>query len=70
MNKYEEAIQDFLKAIEINPNDYIAFTHYGEVLLELKQFKEAIQIFNKAIEIKQDFYGVRLYRGLSLEGFC
>ena len=50
LNKYDEAIRAFDKAIEINPNDSDAWNEKGIALGKLK-YDEAIKAYDKAIEI-------------------
>ncbi len=49
--KYEEALEAFNKAIEINPKDDNALSSKGAMLGTLGRHEEALEAFNKAIEI-------------------
>jgi tetratricopeptide (TPR) repeat protein len=56
--KFEEAIEKYKKAIEIDPEDVIAHNNWGVDLVKLAQldndsgkFEEAIEKFEKAVEI-------------------
>lgn len=49
--KYDEALQAFDKAIEINPQLAGAWTGKGYALIALGKYDEAVQAFDKAIEI-------------------
>jgi Flp pilus assembly protein TadD len=49
--KYDEAIQAYDKAIEINPQDADAWYYKGTALDMLRKYDEAIQAFDRAIEI-------------------
>jgi len=49
---YEEALEQFNKAIELNPKNYIAHNYVGLVYFELRAYDQAIEYFNKAIELK------------------
>ena len=45
------AITDYTKAIEINPNSFVAYNNRGLSKLQLKDYKGAIADYTKAIEI-------------------
>lgn len=45
------AIKDYTKAIQINPNSFVAYNNRGLSKLKLKDFKGAIADYTKAIEI-------------------
>ncbi|MBU0471894.1 MAG: tetratricopeptide repeat protein [Nanoarchaeota archaeon] len=53
-----KAIEDFDKAIEINPRKSVFWVNKSDALWELKDYQEAVNSINKAIEInprEQDF---------------
>ena len=64
MGKDKEAIADYNKAIEINPDDADAYNNRGWVLYNLGKDKEAIADYNKAIEINPDHAKAYGNRGL------
>lgn len=49
--KYEEALKEFDKAIEINPNYAEAYNNKGLALFKLGRFKDAIKEIDKAIKL-------------------
>lgn len=49
------AIQDFNKAIELDPNYLEAYFNRGNAKGYLKDFRGAIQDFNKALEFKSEY---------------
>ena len=51
LNKSDEAITAFDKAIEINPQNLTAWNGKGLVLYKSNKYDEAITAFDKAIEI-------------------
>ena len=51
LNKSDEAIKAYDKAIEINPQDSDVWTGKGLALDNLNKYDEAIKAFDKAIEI-------------------
>ena len=66
LKRYEEAIQFFNKAIELNPNYFRAILFKGLTLAKSNRHLEAIQCYEKAIEIKQDDSIVYYNKGRSL----
>ena len=49
--EYEEAIQKYNEAVELNPNHAEFYNNRGNVKNKLRQYQEAISDFNKAIEL-------------------
>jgi tetratricopeptide (TPR) repeat protein len=49
--KYSEAITEFSTAIEIDPNNYIAYYNRGETRKQRKDFELSIKDFNTGIEL-------------------
>ena len=59
---YDQAIEEINKAIEINPNDAIAYGMRGNAYLEKHQYDKAVFDLNKAIQINPnlaEIYGLR-----------
>jgi len=52
LNKHEEAIDNFDKAIHFNPSYFRAYVNRGVSLSALKRNNESIQSFDMSIEIK------------------
>ncbi len=52
--KYEEAIQCYDKAIELNPNYSLYYHKKGYALDNLGKYEEAIQCSNKATQLEAD----------------
>ena len=48
---YNEAIQDYSNAIELDPKNSSYLNNRGDVLYNLKRYEEAIQDYSKAIEL-------------------
>lgn len=62
LGDYRGAIQDFSKAIELNPNNAYAYMRRGFVKIKLVDQRGAIQDFNKAVELSPSnsiFYTAR-----------
>ena len=55
LKQYERAFQDFNKAIELNINDYKAYTNRGVVYFNKQQYEQAVRDFNRAIEINPHY---------------
>lgn len=55
-DKYNEAIEDFKKAIEISPEQSQAYNELGRAYNELREYKKAIEYYDKAIEIDPSGY--------------
>ncbi len=52
--QYDEAIVNFQKALNLNPNLLHAYNYLGNALQEKKQFDEAITYYQKAVQINHD----------------
>jgi tetratricopeptide (TPR) repeat protein len=64
--QYEEALDSYNKAIEINPDYVPAWHNRGRPLSRLKRYKEAFDSYNKAIEINSDYFLSWYNRGIVL----
>ena len=51
LGKYDEAIQYYDKALQVDPNYTDALNNKGDALYDLDKYDEAIQIFDKALQI-------------------
>ena len=67
LKHYQEAIEDYTKAITIYPEYSYAYSDRGAAYLELKQYPLALADFNKAIELNPKPYRPYLGRGLVYE---
>lgn len=65
LKKYNEAIADFTKALELKPDYAEAYLNRGTVYDELKKYNEAIADYSKAIELKPDYDLAYNDRGLT-----
>ncbi|MCD8501422.1 MAG: tetratricopeptide repeat protein [Bacillaceae bacterium] len=50
--KYEEAAKHLNEAIEKNPKDSVAYSHFGHLLSIIGDHERAISFYKKAIEIE------------------
>src|SRR5690349_12718610 len=64
--KYEEAAQDFTKAISADAKDYTAHFHLALAQSMLKKDAEAIAEYRKVLELKPDLYEAQLNLGILL----
>jgi protein O-mannosyl-transferase len=53
--KFDQAIPDFNKTIELNPNYVQAYINRGDIYIYSNKFEEALADFNKAIQLRPDF---------------
>ncbi len=65
LGKYEEAIEDYSKAIERNPQFIRAYYNRGVTNRNLRRDEEAIKDYSKAIELDPQFTVAYNNRGLS-----
>jgi tetratricopeptide (TPR) repeat protein len=64
MLKFSE-IQDYNKAIELNPDFADAYNNRGIAKYDLGDYRGAIQDYNKAIELNPDFADAYYNRGIA-----
>ena len=63
-----KAIDEYVKAIDINKKDYDSYYKIAELLVNLEQKEEAIEMLNNLIHIKPDYYNAsKLLGGLLCE---
>ncbi len=65
LGSYEEAIRDYNKAIELNPNDARAYHNRGYAKSKLGIFDEAIRDYDKAIELTPNATKIYNSRGIA-----
>jgi tetratricopeptide (TPR) repeat protein len=63
MERYQEALQDFDRAIELNPKYTWAITNRGETYGLMERYQEALQDFDRAIKLKPKYYWAIANRG-------
>ena len=61
-----QAVQWFLKALEINPNSAQAHANCGVALYELERYGEALAHYDTALALKPDFFQAHSNRGNAL----
>jgi len=55
LKKHEKAIEDYNKAIALNPEDAMAYYNRGTAYAKLKKHEEAIEDYNKAIALDPEY---------------
>jgi tetratricopeptide (TPR) repeat protein len=65
LGNYRQAIEDYDRAIEINPDFLDAHNNRGDAYIGLGNYRQAIEDYNRAIEINPDFVDAYSNRGLS-----
>ncbi len=63
--RYDEAISDYTKALEINPRDASAYVGRGVAYFDKGQYDDAISDFTKALEINPKFAEAYHRRGIA-----
>ena len=63
MERYQEALADFDRAIELKPDLAWAIAHRGETYRRMERYQEALADFDRAIELKPDDAWAILRRG-------
>ncbi len=66
LQRYEEAIASFDKALEIKPDFHYAWFNRGVALRNLGQNEQAVASSDKALEFKPDFHQAWFNRGIAL----
>jgi len=61
---YNEALSDYIKAIELEPNFHKAFFNRGTLFLKMEKSAEALYDFNKAIDLNPAYTEAYVNRGL------
>ncbi len=62
--KYDEALTDYNKAIQLEPKFSKAYNNRGGLMRTLNKYDDAISDFNKAIELQPDYVKAYNNRGL------
>lgn len=65
MGQYDRALQNFDRAIELNPKYTWAITNRGLTYRLMKRYEEALQDFDRAIELDHKYTWAIAHRGLT-----
>ncbi|MEI0608286.1 tetratricopeptide repeat protein, partial [Brachyspira pulli] len=55
LDQYEEAIKDYDKAIELNPNNRAFYNNRGVSKENLEEYNEALKDYKKALELDLNY---------------
>ncbi|MGQ9819838.1 MAG: tetratricopeptide repeat protein [Candidatus Kapaibacteriales bacterium] len=64
--KFNEALNDFTKCIELDSTYLFAYYNRGNVYLDLKRYDLALQDFTKAVQINSKYTNALVNRGITL----
>jgi hypothetical protein len=70
LNQNDEALIQYDKAIQINPNYAEAYNNKGVILFECHQYQEALKQYDKAIELNQDYSSAYQNKGIYYLSLC
>ena len=65
-NQYNKALASWDKVLKIDPDNYVAWSNRGLVLLQLERYEQAVESFDKVVELKPDNYRTWNTRGMML----
>jgi tetratricopeptide (TPR) repeat protein len=65
--QYDKAMENYDKAIILDPNDHLAYINRGVIFDAVGQFDKAIESYNKAVIANPDDYRAYYNRGLSYD---
>jgi len=68
LSQYEQAIADFDRAIQLDPQDAKAYSNRGAAYADLGQYEQAIADFDQAIQINPQYAEVYTNRGAAYAG--
>ena len=60
----EEAIEDYSRAIEIDPNMFVAYINRGNEITRLHRYRHALQDYERAVEIRPNSPEAVYFRGI------
>ncbi|MEG4984459.1 tetratricopeptide repeat protein [Microcoleus sp. BR0-C5] len=67
LERYDEALESFERAIELDPNDLSALVLRGYVLYNLKRYDDALASFDRAIELEANYQSIWALRSYVLD---
>jgi Tfp pilus assembly protein PilF len=65
--QYDKAMENYDKAITLDPHDYLAYTNRGVIFDRLGQFDKALESYNKAVISNPGDYKAYFNRGLTYD---
>jgi tetratricopeptide (TPR) repeat protein len=63
LDQYKRAINDYTRAIELDPEDAMAYNNRGIAYADLGQYKQAIRDYDRAIELNPEYAAAYNNRG-------
>jgi len=54
IGKYEEALAEYNKSLELRPGDFLASMNKGKVLFDMQRFEESLEVFLPLVEANSD----------------
>ena len=67
LERYDEALESFKRAIAIKPDYADAFYNQGNALRKLDRYAEALKSFDRAIALRPNYAKAHCNRGAVLE---
>jgi len=65
MGEYDLALNEYKKAIKINPNPFQIYLNRGILYMNYEKYDDAIKDFNKVISLDSNNFSAYNYRGYS-----
>lgn len=62
--RFDKAVENYLVAVELNPNSYAAYNNLGNIMFLTNNRTKAIEFYKKSIQIKPDQIDARLNLGI------
>jgi putative inorganic carbon (HCO3(-)) transporter len=63
--KFDKAIENYVKAINLNPNSFGAYNNLGNIMFLLNNMDEAIKLYKKSIELNPKQVDARVNLGIA-----
>ncbi|MEG3929324.1 tetratricopeptide repeat protein [Microcoleus sp. D3_18a_C4] len=67
LERYDEALESFDRAIELDPNDLSALVLRGNLLYNLKRYDDALASFDRALELEANYQSIWALRSYVLD---
>ena len=69
LKKFNKAIENFSKSINLNPNFADNFNNRGIAYAEVKNYKMAISDYDQAINLKKNYFNAYLNKAIALNNY-
>lgn len=67
MKRFDEALAEIQRALELDPLSIIMNRIYADILVDARRFDEAIEQFHKTIELDPNFATAHFFLGRAYE---